>query len=278
MEEHYLNNFRIFDQESNMKEIHTTEQDYCEFCSEVFDVPTTMYQVMWHFLDVKDKIYDDSTINSLGLHSSSNATTTNEDMVVSETSSANTSTAASSTESEINGDDMIDIGSVAKKEEQSETLPESKEAEVEYIVVDAKEEEIEILEEYQEPVSDSGEDSKADTMYYFKCSFCENIYGNKKDLNAHQIAEHMHKCQTCGITLKDDKSLQEHAKTHKDTKLFMCGVCKVILEKRYLQQHMKKHVFQQQVSSYPFTLALSSLYLLLFTWNIGQRKLHVHHL
>lgn len=111
---------------------------------------------------------------------------------------------------------------------------------------------IEILEEYQEPSSDSGEtmeestdDSKADTMYYFKCSYCENIYGHKKDLNAHQIAEHMHKCQTCGVTFKDDKSLQEHAKRHTDTKLFMCGVCKVILEKRFLGQHMKKHLQQQ---------------------------------
>lgn len=85
-------------------------------------------------------------------------------------------------------------------------------------------------------------------MYYFKCSYCENIYGNKKDLNAHQIAEHMHKCQTCGVTFKDDKSLQEHSKqNHADTKLFMCGVCKVILEKRYLGQHMKKHL-QQQVN------------------------------
>lgn len=94
-------------------------------------------------------------------------------------------------------------------------------------------------------MEESTDDSKTDTMYYFKCSYCENIYGNKKDLNAHQIAEHMHKCQTCGVTFKDDKSLQEHAKRHTDTKLFMCGVCKVILEKRFLGQHMKKHLQQQ---------------------------------
>uniref|UniRef100_A0A336LVT8 CSON002688 protein n=1 Tax=Culicoides sonorensis TaxID=179676 RepID=A0A336LVT8_CULSO len=29
-----------------------------------------------------------------------------------------------------------------------------------------------------------------------------------------------------------------------DTKLFMCGVCKIILEKRYLANHMKKHLQQ----------------------------------
>lgn len=33
-------------------------------------------------------------------------------------------------------------------------------------------------------------------------------------------------------------------KTSTETKLFMCGVCKIILEKRYLANHMKKHLQQ----------------------------------
>lgn len=32
--------------------------------------------------------------------------------------------------------------------------------------------------------------------------------------------------------------------TTSETKLFMCGVCKIILEKRYLANHMKKHLQQ----------------------------------
>lgn len=38
----YLDTFRIWDQESNIKEVHTNEQVQCNICSEVFDVPSML--------------------------------------------------------------------------------------------------------------------------------------------------------------------------------------------------------------------------------------------
>lgn len=54
---------------------------------------------------------------------------------------------------------------------------------------------------------------------------------------------------TTTTTTVQKKSDEESAgpsedKTTSETKLFMCGVCKIILEKRYLANHMKKHLQQ----------------------------------
>lgn len=271
LEERYLDNFRIFDQESNMKEIHTTEQDVCEFCSEVFDAPAML---MWHFLDAKDKIlFDENTISSLSsslLSSAAAAVRQAESAALTTAQQPLTELASPET------DAMMEIAEDPPAPPPATPQQQQiKEETVEYIVVDTTEkppdddEEVEILEEYTECSSvmevesevetTTTEDSSPaasvapppeNTIYYFKCSYCDNIYSNKKELNAHQINEHVHKCQICGANFKDDDALQEHAKRHTDTKLFMCGVCKVILEKRYLGQHMKKHLQQQAAETH----------------------------
>lgn len=68
-------------------------------------------------------------------------------------------------------------------------------------------------------------------------------------LDSQKIIATSNTTATTTTTIVQKKSDEESAgpseeKTTSETKLFMCGVCKIILEKRYLANHMKKHLQQ----------------------------------
>lgn len=259
----YLDTFRIWDQESNIKEVHTSEPFTCNICSEVFDVPS----MLWHFLDVKDKFEaEDSsqpplsslfnaqqqlpnTIETINASTSSNSSSTSNSSNIGSIESPHSDNECTGVQVEPPVEDETDdtrmvLGDVSGSEETGSTT--------EYV---------EILEDYTEPmfpdtnieVETTNEEStiteaahettiKDDQkpiqqsqpqIYYIY----NNSSSTKTTIKTEETISHTNKKQQENLVEEEDKAAA-------DSKLFMCGVCKVILEKRYLANHMKKHLQQ----------------------------------